>query len=156
MTDDDIRPGEKAVAIPIPDGPQLYIIGRIRTPWTDRKDCPRQGSHDGPECRIEVFHPWREALTGLDRYADVEVLYWLDRSRRDLVMQSPRHDGETRGTFALRSPVRPTPIRTLPARVARLEPDAVLERCLVCLDGTPLIDLKPDRCAYSPPAPPKP
>jgi tRNA-Thr(GGU) m(6)t(6)A37 methyltransferase TsaA len=156
MTDDDIRPGEKAVAIPIPDGPQLYIIGRIRTPWTDRKDCPRQGSPDGPECRIEVFALWREALAGLERYADVEVLYWLDRSRRDLVLQSPRHDGETRGTFALRSPVRPNPIGTVLARLVRVEPDAVIVRGLDCLDGTPLIDLKPDRCAYSPAAPPKP
>jgi tRNA-Thr(GGU) m(6)t(6)A37 methyltransferase TsaA len=156
MTDDDIRPGEKAVAIPIPDGPQLYVIGRIRTPWTDRRDCPRQGSPDGPECRIEVFEPWREALAGLDRFSAVEVLYWLDRSRRDLVLQSPRHDGETRGTFALRSPVRPNPIGTVMARLVRMEPGAVVVRGLDCLDGTPLIDLKPDRCQYSPLAPAKP
>jgi tRNA (Thr-GGU) A37 N-methylase len=72
------------------------------------------------------------------------------------VLQSPRHDGETRGTFALRSPVRPNPIGTVLARIVRVEQDAVIVRGLDCLDGTPLIDLKPDRCAYSPPAPPKP
>lgn len=156
MTGDDLRPGEKAVAAPTPDGPRLHMIGRIRTPWSDRKDCPRQGAPDGPECRIEVFEPWREALAGLERYADVEVLYWLDRARRDLVLQSPRHDTQTHGTFALRSPVRPNPIGTALARLVRVEPDAVIVRGLDCLDGTPLIDLKPDRCAYSPLAPPKP
>jgi tRNA (Thr-GGU) A37 N-methylase len=29
----------------------------------------------------------------------------------------------------------------------------VLVRGLDCLDGTPLLDIKPDRCSYSPPAP---
>ena len=29
-------------------------------------------------------------------------------------------------------------------------------RGLDCLDGTPLLDIKPDRCAFSPKAPPKP
>jgi len=32
----------------------------------------------------------------------------------------------------------------------------VLVRGLDCLDGTPLIDLKPDRCQFTPVAPPQP
>ena len=46
-------------------------------------------------------------------------LYWLHESRRDLMRQSPANDGETRGAFALRSPVRPNPIGT--ALVALVE-----------------------------------
>jgi tRNA (Thr-GGU) A37 N-methylase len=30
-------------------------------------------------------------------------------ARRDLVLQSPKNDKSTRGTFSLRSPVRPNP-----------------------------------------------
>lgn len=153
--DSDLRAGEKAVAMPAAPDAQVYFIGRIRTPWTDRADCPRQGTSDGPDCRIEIFPPWQEALAGLERYDQVEVLYWLDRSRRDLVLQSPRHDDETRGTFALRSPVRPNPIGTSLATLVRVEPGAVIVRGLDCLDGTPLVDLKPDRCQYTPLAPEK-
>jgi tRNA (adenine37-N6)-methyltransferase len=84
------------------------------------------------------------------------VLYWLHRSRRDLVLQSPRDDGATRGTFALRSPVRPNPIGTSLVELLRIEGFTLFVRGLDCLDGTPLIDLKPDRCLFTPLAPPTP
>ena len=76
-------------------------------------------------------------------------------SRRDLVRQSPANDGATRGTFALRSPVRPNPIGTSLATLAGREGPTLLVRGLDCLDGTPLIDLKPDRCLFTPLAPPQ-
>ncbi len=118
--------------------------------------CPRQGRRDGPICRIEIAPPWQEGLDGLAAYDAVEVLYWLDRSRRDLVRQSPRGDGTTRGVFSLRSPVRPNPIGTSVATLVGIEGATVLVRGLDCLDGTPLVDLKPDRCAFTPVAPRQP
>ena len=153
---DEIRPGEVAVDLPAAGDAELFFIGRIRTPWTDRLACPRQGRRDGPVCRIELFAPWDGGLDGLETYAAVEVIYWLDRSRRDLLCQSPRRDGTTRGTFALRSPVRPNPIGTSVAALVGIEGGTVLVRGLDCLDGTPLIDLKPDRCAFTPLAPRQP
>lgn len=147
---DEIRPGEIATALPDTMDAGLLFIGRIRTPWTDRLACPRQGRRDGPVCRIDLFAPWDQALEGLDAYPSIEVLYWLDRSRRDLIRQSPKSDGTTRGTFALRSPVRPNPIGTSLVGLVAIEGATLLVRGLDCLDGTPLIDLKPDRCSFSP------
>jgi tRNA (Thr-GGU) A37 N-methylase len=63
----------------------------------------------------------------------------------DLVLQSPRDNGSTRRTFALRSPVRPNPIGTSIVRLIGLESTTLLVRGLDCLNGTPLLDLKPDR-----------
>jgi tRNA (adenine37-N6)-methyltransferase len=140
-TDTDLRPGEITVDVPPPHDAALYFIGRIRTPWTSRLYTPRQGSPEGPVCRLEIFEPWVPALNGVDFYSHLEVIYWLHRSRRDLVIQRPKHEEEkTRGTFSLRSPVRPNPIGT----------STVLVRGLDCIDETPLIDLKPDRCVFSP------
>lgn len=153
---DAIRPGEVAVDLPPATDAGLLFIGRIRTPWTDRLACPRQGRRDGPICRIELFDPWAGGLEGLEAFDAVEVLYWLDRSRRDLLRQSPKRDGATRGTFALRSPVRPNPIGTAVATLEGIEGGTVLVRGLDCLDGTPLIDLKPDRCSFTPRAPERP
>jgi tRNA-Thr(GGU) m(6)t(6)A37 methyltransferase TsaA len=153
---DDIRPGEKAVEWPGADDAGLVFIGRIHTPWALRADCPRQGRDDGPVCRIEVFEPWAEALTGIENYNRIELLYWLHNARRDLVLQSPKSDGTTRGTFSLRSPVRPNPIGTSLVRLVGVEGATLLVRGLDCLDRTPLIDIKPDRCQYSPLAPLKP
>ena len=146
----DIRPGEVAIEAPPATDAGLVFIGRIHTPWSTRTECPRQGRQDGPVCRIEVFEPWVAALDGIEAFEQIEVLYWLHLSRRDLVRQSPRGDGTTRGAFALRTPVRPNPIGTQLVRLVAVEGATLLVRGLDCLDGTPLVDLKPDRCAFSP------
>jgi tRNA-Thr(GGU) m(6)t(6)A37 methyltransferase TsaA len=149
---DEVREGEVAVEPPAAADAGLVFIGRIRTPWTDRRDCPRQGREDGPLCRIELFEPWVAALDGIAAYARLEVLYWLHQARRDLVRQSPRDDGATRGTFALRTPVRPNPIGTAVVRLEAVEGATLVVRGLDCLDGTPLLDLKPERSSFTPPA----
>jgi len=153
---DDMRAGEKRVDLAPPADAVLRFIGHIETPFTSRDLCPRQGRIDGPECVLHLAPEWVPALRGIEAYEMVEVLYWLHESRRDLVLQSPKSDGETRGTFALRSPVRPNPIGTAHVRLIRVDGPRVVVRGLDCLNGTPLIDLKPDRCAYSPAAPAKP
>ncbi len=150
MNESDIRAGEIAVPPPKTMDAGIVFIGRIHTPWKRRAECPKQGRLDGPACRIEIFDPWTPALTGIEAFEKIEVLYWLDRSRRDLVIQSPAHDSETRGTFALRSPVRPNPIGTSIVALVSIEGVNIFVRGLDCLDGTPLIDLKPDRCRHSP------
>jgi len=152
----EIRPGEAAVQPPPPTDAGLVFIGRIHTPWTTRQETPRQGRLDGPVCRIEIFDPWVPALQGLETYTDIEVIYWLHLSRRDLTLQSPKRDGAARGTFSLRSPVRPNPIATSMVRLVGIAANIVTVRGLDCLDGTPLLDLKPDRCQFTPLAPPKP
>ncbi len=153
VRESDIRAGEVAVALPAGDDAGLTFIGRIHTPWTSRLETPRQGRRDGPICRIEIFEPWVVALRGLETYASVEVIYWLHLSRRDLVLQSPKNDGQARGTFSLRSPVRPNPLGTSLASLVGIENNMVLVRGLDCLDGTPLLDIKPDRCEFTPLAP---
>src|SRR3954471_14931689 len=155
VRESEIRPGEVAVAPPAPRDGGLGFIGRIRTPWTSRLDTPRQGRHDGPVCRLEVFEPWVPALKGVDFYTNLEVIYWLHQSRRDLVLQSPKNDASTRGTFSLRSPVRANPIGTSIVKLVGIEGNVVLVRGLDCLDETPLLDLKPDRCEFTPLAAPQ-
>jgi tRNA (adenine37-N6)-methyltransferase len=50
----EIRQNEVSVDLPPANDAGLIFIGRIRTPWTNRLECPRQGRADGPICRIEV------------------------------------------------------------------------------------------------------
>jgi tRNA (adenine37-N6)-methyltransferase len=143
--DNEIRENEVAVDPPEATDAWLVFIGRIRTPWTLRRDCPRQGSRDGPLCTIEVFDPWTPALKGVDAYGELEILYWLDRSRRDLLLQAPASSGKVHGTFSLRSPVRPNPIGTSIVRLETVEGAFLSVRGLDCLNGTPLLDIKPCR-----------
>jgi tRNA-Thr(GGU) m(6)t(6)A37 methyltransferase TsaA len=156
VRESEIRAGEMAVEPPPAADTGLVFIGRIHTPWTSRMKTPRQGRLDGPICRIELFEPWVPALAGLSQYERVEVIYWLHLSRRDLVLQCPANDGQPRGTFSIRSPVRPNPLGTSIARLVGIEGGIVLVQGLDCLDGTPLLDLKPDRTMFTPIAPPQP
>lgn len=155
VLENEIRTAEVAVAPPAADDAGLVFIGTIRTPWTSRMETPRQGRLDGPLCRLELFDPWVPALAGIGRFERLEVLYWLHLSRRDLVLQSPANDGTVHGTFALRTPVRPNPIGTHVVALVGVEGNAVIVRGMDCVDGTPLLDIKPDRTLFTPIAPPQ-
>ena len=59
--------------------------------------------------------------------------------------QQPRHVDSSRGIFSLRSPNRPNPISVAVARILGIDADAGIVEidAIDCLDGTPLVDLKP-------------
>jgi tRNA-Thr(GGU) m(6)t(6)A37 methyltransferase TsaA len=153
VRENEIRENEVVVNAAAADDAALTFIGRIWTPWSSRLTCPRQGRHDGPICRIEIFEPWVAALQGVDAFERLEILYWLDRSRRDLILQSPASNGRVHGTFSLRSPVRPNPIGTSIVLLEEVDGAFLDVRGLDCLDGTPLLDIKPDRSLFKPIAP---
>ena len=138
-----IRDGEIAVDLPETYDALLYFIGRIRTPWKQRKDCPKNARESDAVCTLDVDPRWAAGLKGVESCTHVVVLYWMDKSRRDLVLQVPSHYGEQRGTFALRSPARPNPIAMSVARLIKVEGHRLSVVGLDCLDGTPLLDIKP-------------
>ncbi|KUF11290.1 SAM-dependent methyltransferase [Pseudoponticoccus marisrubri] len=140
-------PGEARIEAPLTADAHVVFIGRLRTPFARPEDCPRQGDIEaGPECRAVLDPVYLPALQGLEPGATLDLLYWLDRSRRDLLTQSRKSDGAPRGTFSLRSPVRPNPIGLSQVRLLRREGDALVLRGLDCVDGTPLLDIKPAKC----------
>jgi tRNA (adenine37-N6)-methyltransferase len=144
-TDAGLRPGEVTTTLPSHTDAGVYFIGIIRTPWRTRSDCPKRGDPDGPICTIVIDERWRAALTDLAAHRHIQVLYWMHRARRDLVLQTPLRTGQTTGSFALRSPVRPNPIASSIVDLVAIEGTTLQVRGLDCLDGTPLIDLKPVR-----------
>ena len=102
-----------------------------------------------PRIRRRLHHRGRSALgAGAQRRGEPAATWWCSigwtKSRRDLVLQVPRHYGVERGTFALRSPARPNPIALSVVRLMRSRRQhGSTVVGLDCLDGTPLLDLKP-------------
>jgi len=142
MIDHDTRPGEVAVALPEKFDAGVYFIGRIRTPWKQRAECPRNARGSDAVCTIELDPRFAAALDGVATCTHLVVLYFMHEARRDLVVQVSRHSGR-RGTFALRSPVRPNPIAMSVVRLVQVDGTTLSVVGLDCLDGTPLIDIKP-------------
>ena len=137
------REGERSILLPDTYDAGLFFIGRIATPWRRRQDCPKNSAESDAICTIDVDSRYGEGLKDLETSSHVIVLYWMDRAPRNLVLQRPRHYGETRGVFALRSPARPNPIALSVAELIRIDGPRLEVRGLDCLDGTPLLDLKP-------------
>ncbi len=140
---DGLRDGEVAVPLPQRFDASLYFIGRLRTPWMRRADCPKNGRESDAVCTVELDPRWIEGLKGIDGVSHLLLLYWMDKARRDLVLQAPRHYREQRGTFALRSPVRPNPIAASVVRLVSVEGSTLKVVGLDCMDRTPLLDIKP-------------
>lgn len=144
------RPGETSATVPNRQDAHLIFIGRLRTPFASRDQCPRRGDpENGPLCRVELDEIWWPALTGIEVHQHLDLLYWMDQARRDLLTQTPRSSGKVLGTFALRSPVRPNPIALSRVRLVSVERGALVVRGLDCVDGTPLLDIKPNQCGQA-------
>jgi tRNA-Thr(GGU) m(6)t(6)A37 methyltransferase TsaA len=138
-----IRPGEVAIALPASFDAGVYFIGRIRTPFKTRDDCPKGSAASEAVGRVELDARYAAGLEDLRLYSHAVLLYWMDRARRDLILQVPAHLGRPRGTFALRSPVRPNPIALAVVELVEIDGTTLTVRNIDCVDGTPLIDIKP-------------
>jgi tRNA-Thr(GGU) m(6)t(6)A37 methyltransferase TsaA len=138
-----LRDGEVAITLPEKFDAGLYFIGRIRTPWKSRAECPKNGRESATECTIELNERFSQGLKDVESSSHLLVLYWMDKARRDLILQAPRHYATQRGTFALRSPVRPNPIAVSVVKLVKVSGTKLTVVGLDCLDGTPLLDIKP-------------
>jgi tRNA-Thr(GGU) m(6)t(6)A37 methyltransferase TsaA len=139
----DVRPGEVAIALPEAFDAGLYFIGRVRTPFKSRGECPKNTAESDAIGRVELDARYAAGLAGLDLCSHVWLLYWMDQARRDLIQQVPAHLGRPRGTFALRSPVRPNPVALAAVELIGVEGATLTVRKVDCIDGTPLLDIKP-------------
>ena len=126
----------------------ILFIGQIGSPWTTRKDCPKNmkaARELGLPATVAIDEPYRRGLAGLERASHAVILTWLHQASRNLIVQKPRHAATASGVFALRSPARPNPIGLHIARLVSADIDSgtlVLE-AIDAIDGTPVIDVKP-------------
>lgn len=140
-----VRPGEIAIDLPrLPDA-GLVFIGRFRTPFKSRRDCPHNIRESTATATVEIDPLYRAGLRDVGLFSHLILLYWMHEARRDLVQQVPGHLGRPRGTFALRSPVRPNPIALAVVELLGIDEAAgrLEVRTMDCIDGTPLLDIKP-------------
>jgi tRNA-Thr(GGU) m(6)t(6)A37 methyltransferase TsaA len=148
-SEDMPRDGERALpfdpsALPADAG--VVFIGRVRSPWRERAECPkntREARERGQTATVELDPAYSDGLAGLEGFSHAVILTWLNWARRDLIVQRPRHTAFARGTFALRSPVRPNPVGLHVARLLGIDGASITLEGIDVLDGTPVIDVKP-------------
>lgn len=120
-------------------------VGVVSSPLTDRDQAPRQGDEGAPPAWLILNRRMKAAMGGLQVGAEVIVLTWLDRARRDVLVVHPRGE-ESRplqGVFNTRSPDRPNPIGLHRVRITAIEGTRIAVANLEALDRTPVLDIKP-------------
>ena len=121
-------------------------IGTLHTPWRAIADCPRNGRQPDPAplCTAVVQPELLPGLRTLEGFSHLILLYWMDQVRGPELVFTPPFDSQARGVFATRAPRRPNPIGlSVVAFDGFAAPDTLKVRYLDCVDGTPLIDIKP-------------
>lgn len=125
---------------------ELKPIGVIHSPYLERGDAPRQGRMSDQEMTLEIFPEFGDALKEIEKVSHIYVLYWGDRSNREILQSKTPFSEEPVGVFASRSPNRPNPIALCIADLLRRNGNQLVVRGLDALDGSPLLDIK----VYSP------
>ena len=140
------RPGEVVLEhdpARVPADAGLVFIGHVETPWRTVSECPRNGGKTSETCRVVVRPEYSAGLASVATCSHLVLLYWMHEARRDLIVQAPSFAERTHGCFALRSPVRPNPVSLSVVELLAMDDNVLSVRGLDCLDGTPLIDIKP-------------
>ncbi|WP_101698180.1 SAM-dependent methyltransferase [Clostridium minihomine] len=106
---------------------------------------------DDGEMRIELEKEYAQALTNLEGFGYLNILWWFDQSdnsdaRSKLVEKSPyKGSPKDLGTFATRSSDRPNPIALTCCPVTYLDCESGIIGVgfIDAQNGTPVLDIKP-------------
>ena len=122
------------------------IVGTVRSHLQSREECPKYGDSSLPAVWIELSPEFEPAATDLQTGDAVIVLTWMHQGDQNVLRCHPRgnKDLPMRGIFSTRSPDRPTPIGLHPVRILGREGLRLKVHPLEVIDGTPVIDIKPD------------
>ena len=124
---------------------ELRPVGHVESTLTDRAEAPRQPDEGAPDAWLVLDEQYAAALDGIEPGHELVVLTWLDRADRATLNVHPRGDTArpVAGVFATRSPDRPNPIGLHDVDVLEVSGTRVHVRHLEALDGTPILDVKP-------------
>jgi tRNA-Thr(GGU) m(6)t(6)A37 methyltransferase TsaA len=127
----------------------LIQIGTIHTPFSRAAGTPIQPYRAGAaRGTVELFEPYVAGLRDLDGFDRIWLVYWFHRAAEARMRVVPFRDTVERGLFATRAPARPNPIGLSSVRLLAVERNVLQVAEIDVLDGTPLLDIKPNVPAY--------
>jgi tRNA-Thr(GGU) m(6)t(6)A37 methyltransferase TsaA len=121
----------------------LIPIGVLHTPFKRSEECPFQGAHAKATGKIVVDKRFQRALKDLDGVTHLFLLTFMHLADRKKLQTVTPHGPDIHGTFATRSPHRPNPIGLSVVRLIKIKGRRLYVQGVDCLDGTPVIDIKP-------------
>jgi tRNA-Thr(GGU) m(6)t(6)A37 methyltransferase TsaA len=135
-------------------------IGTVRTRATEAEIRAEKTDVEG---ELEIFPEYAPALSGIDGYSHLFLIYHFHQLRPDQIgplQVKPRRltrrgfkveDLPLLGVLALDSPTRPNPIGLTLLQLLGREGTRLTVKGLDCFDGTPILDIKAYQSDYRTP-----
>ncbi len=124
-------------------------VGIVRSPFQQEGGTPIQPTFaKGARGTVVVCAEYQKALTDLDGFTHIWLLYHLDRAKPWKPLVVPYRDTREHGLFATRSPSRPNGIGMSVVRLISVKGNELEIEGVDILDNTPLIDIKPYVAAF--------
>lgn len=119
-------------------------IGIIHSPHKERSGTPIQpNGAKGIVGTIEIDSQYTEALTDLEGFSHIILIYHFHCSNGWKPMVTPFMDDVKHGVFATRAPARPNPIGISVVELLEIHNNQLIVSGVDMIDGTPLLDIKP-------------
>lgn len=119
-------------------------IGKIVTPHETIGNMPIQpASGAGYEGQAILLPEYSEALTDLDGFSHIYLIFHLHLSVGYQLKVKPFLDDKEHGLFATRTPKRPVPIGLSLVELISVEDNVIRFKGADMLNNTPLLDIKP-------------
>ncbi len=127
---------------------ELVVIGTVHSSIKDWKNAPKMEDEPGAvQARIEIDPAYVDGLDEMRIGQQLELFTWFHKADRDVLSVHPRGDinRPRRGVFSTRSPFRPNPIGLHRVKLIAFDgPTTLIVDSLEAIDGTPVIDIKPN------------
>ncbi len=105
----------------------------------------RFGNFANEVSEIIVNKKFTKALTGIEEYSHIIIVYWMDKVKDYIITHRPQANPNVPivGIFSCRCPQRPNPIGVTTVKLIGRRGNKLKVKGLDILDGTPIIDIKP-------------
>lgn len=120
---------------------KIEIIGYVHNEW-ERAEPGDADRIKESISTIEVREEYADALFRIEKYSELNILFYFDRSD-GYELRTVTRSGEVRGVFACCTPRRPSMIGLTTVKLLGVEGNILTVTGLDALNNTPVLDIKP-------------
>ncbi len=120
---------------------KIEIIGYVHNEWENAEPGDADRIKESIST-IEVKEQFADALYRIEKYSELNVIFYFDRSD-GYELRTVTRSGEVRGIFACCTPRRPSMIGMTTVRLLGVEGNMLKVTGLDALNNTPVLDIKP-------------
>ncbi len=121
----------------------LKPIGVIHSPFIEKNKTPIQPFKSNKKGKVELFKEYSEGLENLKEFSHIILIYYFHKSKGYNLKVKPFMDQTKKGLFATRAPKRPNQLGISVVKLVDINGNILTVEGIDCLDGTPLLDIKP-------------